>query len=298
MAPTSLTATAAAKILEHLHDQPLVKTGPADRHQAPLRPDVERTAEHFAGELLLHCKHWRGAEFVTEKGKVVKDSLKISRAVARYKEPFSFACCFLDAAAMVSLAVPPDSFPDFDIRLDAMMYDWRQGQCGSSRRQPLHLWRPQQFVLDISFLPPALLPETDDSDVDLDLPLPMPCSYARLRVRGIILPPAWRSMGAVCKGWDTAVFAVRSASGQSSACGKPRPCGQRSLCEFLLTAKRRRLADPRRPHCFDCRPVAAAITDSDTDSDADKQEQNATGQGEICSREILVRRSYRSRRHI
>ncbi|CAE7458995.1 unnamed protein product, partial [Symbiodinium sp. CCMP2592] len=283
MAPTSLTATAAAEILEYLHDQPLIKTGPADRHQAPLRSDVERTAEHLAGELLLQRRHWRGAEFITEKDRVVKDSLKIAHAVAR-SEPFSFACCFLDAAAMVHLAVPPHSFPDFDMRLGAMTYDWRQGTCGSSRRQPVDLWRPQQFVLDISFLPPALLPENDDSDVDVDAPLPLPCSYARLRVRGTILPPACRSMGAVCKGWDAAVSAARSAKGQNSACGKARPRGQRSLCEFLLTAKRRRVANPRRPHCLDCRPTAAATTDIDTDTDFDEQEKNGAGQGEICSK--------------
>ncbi|CAE7300152.1 unnamed protein product [Symbiodinium sp. CCMP2592] len=271
MAPASLTATAAATILEHLHNQPLIKTGPADRHQAPLGTDVERTAEHLALELLRHHKRWRGSEFVTEKGRVEKDPLKIARSAGNYPELFSFACCFLDPAAMVSLAVPPNSHPNYDIRLLTIMYDWQQGTCGSRRKQPIDLWRPQQFVLDISFLPPALLPENDDSDVDEDYVPPLPCSYAKLRVHGTVLPPVWRSMSAVCKNWDAAVFAVRSASGWSSVCGKPRPRGQRSMCEFMLTAKRRRVADARDPHCFNCRPKVAATTNSATDTDTDAE---------------------------
>lgn len=272
MAQTALSTAAAAAITEHLHDQPLIRTGPADRHQSPLRPDVQRNAEHLAGELLLQRRYWRGEEFTTEKGRLVKDSQKIAHATARYTEPFSFACCFLDAAVMVHLAVPPDSLPDFQLRLDTMMYNWRQGTRESSKRTTVALWRSQQFLLEISFLPQTLLPENDDSDGDPAATPPLPHSYARLRVRGTILPPAWRCMSAVCKNWDAAVSASRSACKQNSACEKARPRDQHSLCDFLLTPKRRRLANPRRPRCLHCRPMATAKTGDTTDTDTDSDE--------------------------
>ena len=71
---------------------------------------------------------------------------------------------------MIDAALSPDCQPDNedddDLCLEELLSHWRNRKDSRAWQQPVALWRPQRFVLDMNFLPQLeqTLSHTDSDD--------------------------------------------------------------------------------------------------------------------------------------